>query len=200
MEKIKVIFFDWGGVLIKFPPHQTVKYWAKYLGIDHNSLLSFYERHKKKLWKGTWSQDFFWRRVSKKLKISFPKRRTLFEDAFSEAYKENKNIFSIAKNLYKKGYKLVLITNSEIPATNYFKRKNYNIFSKIFVSININMIKTEKQFYKYLLKKLKVRSEEALLVDDKTYCTSIAKSVGINTILFKNGRQLKRDLKKLVIK
>lgn len=193
---IKAVIFYWGGVLIKFPPDQTVQYWAKYLDINPHRLKLFYEQKKKELWKGTLSQKKFFELVDQKFHCHKPRRKRLFEDSFDEAYLEQNEVFNIAHQIRKKGYRLALISNSEIAANKYFRRKKYSIFEHIIISINENIIKTEERFYHLTLKRLHLQPEEVLFIDDKQYCIKVAKAVGMNVILFKNAAQLKRTLKK----
>src|SRR3989338_4466993 len=97
---IKVVIFDWGGVLIKFPTDKTVKYWASYLGISSKKLMDFYEVKKKDLWRGTLTQAKFFELVSERFGCLKPKKKHLFEDAFDEAYSEEKEVFDIAKKVH----------------------------------------------------------------------------------------------------
>lgn len=90
---------------------------------------------------------------------------------------------------------MALISNSEIAANKYFKRKKYSIFEEIIISINEGITKTEERFYHLTLKRLNLKPEETLFIDDKQYCVDVANKVGMNVILFKNITQLKRALK-----
>lgn len=99
---IKAVIFDWGGVLIKFPPNQTVKYWAKYLGINNLKLKLFYEQHKKELWKGTLTQEKFFNLVAEKFNCAKPRRSVCLKIHSTKLIANKKKSLILPRKLKRK--------------------------------------------------------------------------------------------------
>ncbi len=76
----------------------------------------------------------------------------------------------------------------------YFHEKKYGFFDvKVFSCIE-GVIKPDRKIYEITLKKLGVKPEEVVFVDDKEENVKAAQDIGINTILFKNSEQFKKEL------
>ncbi|MDD3481058.1 MAG: HAD family phosphatase, partial [Patescibacteria group bacterium] len=69
-----------------------------------------------------------------------------------------------------------------------FKKEN------IFVASEIGFVKPHKEAFEYVLKRLNVKPIESVFVDDSAINVEGAKKLGINGILFKNIKQLKKEL------
>ena len=69
-------------------------------------------------------------------------------------------------------------------------------FDRIFVSTKMHLAKPDRQAYTYVLKQLKVKPSEALMVDDRIENIRPARQIGMQGIVFKNSRQFARELKK----
>ena len=59
------------------------------------------------------------------------------------------------------------------------------------------MHKPQKEIFELAVKQSKVKGEECVFIDDRAEYFSVAKSVGMKTIEFKNVSELILDLKKL---
>ena len=98
--------------------------------------------------------------------------------------------------LKKSDLKLALISNSSNFSINLVKEntKLLELFDQTVFSYNINTIKPDTKMFLTLLKMTNLKSEEVLYIDaDKSDC-KIAKSLGINVIVYKDFDQLKKDL------
>jgi putative hydrolase of the HAD superfamily len=60
------------------------------------------------------------------------------------------------------------------------------------------MRKPELKIYRLTLKKLKVKPEECIFIDDKEKNLKPAKKLGIKTVLAKNPKQVIRDVCKIL--
>ena len=76
------------------------------------------------------------------------------------------------------------------------KFKLSKLFPHIIYSYEVGMDKLNPEFFKIVLNKFKVKPEECLYIDDWPDYLNTAKQMGMNTILFKDNEQLKRDLRK----
>ena len=57
-----------------------------------------------------------------------------------------------------------------------------------------------KKIYLEVLKKLKVKGDECVFIDNEERNIKTAKSLGMKTILFKSMRQLRKELRELLRK
>ena len=142
------------------------------------------------------------------------------KDFFSLAQKEigkDKPIFDIAKNILFKLYyvknnnviesikenypyvKIIIATN-HITFIKDFINNNFNtsLIDDVIVSADINMIKPNDDFYKYILKKHKLKSKEVLFLDDSLINVEGAIKVGFNAIKVDNGMDLVNEIEKII--
>jgi HAD superfamily hydrolase (TIGR01549 family) len=107
-------------------------------------------------------------------------------------------LFPLLKELKKK-YKIALLSNTTYQLGERIKKSKLKYyFDKLFFSYELKAIKPDPKTFKAVLSYFKIRPSEALMIGD-TYLDDVvsAKKLGINAIHFKNGAQLKRDLKKM---
>ena len=182
---IKAVVFDSGGVLVNNV--NTKKFWS-------NSKKSL--KLRKNFGIGKISTKEFIGKGSVLLKMS---KKDFFKK-YKEAYDKitlHKEVFKIYKKINIDKY--VLSDNNPIH-TRYTKRDYKEIFEiskKTFLSQKIGMRKEKIKTFKYVIDKIKTNPKEVLMIDDEKSNLKNAKKIGIKTILYKNPKQLKKDLKKL---
>lgn len=191
---IKAIILDWGGVLIDDPVPGFIAYCSKYLKVSEEEFRKAIPKFHFDFARGIISEGVFWKKVCSKLKISEPSIPSLLGKAFRAVYSEKSDILSIASSLKENGYKIALLSNTEVPMMNYFYEKQYQIFDVAVFSCIEGIIKPDRRIYEITLKKLDVRPQEAVFVDDKEENISSARKIGINTVLFKDSTQFRKEL------
>jgi len=96
--------------------------------------------------------------------------------------------------------KIALFTNSlGMMAMEVLKKRRLTgkkFFDRIFISTKMHMAKPDKKAYEYVLKQLKVKPSEALMVDDRIENILPARKIGMNGIIYKNSKQFAAELKK----
>lgn len=70
------------------------------------------------------------------------------------------------------------------------------LFDRVFVSSQIHFAKPDRAAYRYVLRKLRVKPREALMVDDRLENIRGARKAGMQGIVYKNSRQFRRELKR----
>ena len=195
---IKAIIFDYGGVIAK-EGHLGAfckKFSSKYK-VDSKEFYSMII----KLWNNAKIDKIpskkFWQDSANYLNINENKLR---KDVL-KFFKENKNILKLIKKL-KPNYKLAILSNQirDWLEEEVKRLKLDKIMDEISGSYDAKIAKPNIKFYKDLIKKLKVKPEEAVLIENQEKNILPAKKLGINTILIKNISQVKKELKKLNIK
>lgn len=107
----------------------------------------------------------------------------------------NQEMVLLLKQLKDK-YKLGLLTNATTPLFPVvLKQHNLEeLFDTIAISSDIHYVKPEPEAYQYILQKLNVQSQEALMIDGTPRNVEGAKEIGMGGILFQSCEQLRTDL------
>ncbi len=147
------------------------------------------------LMKGKITENKFWKRIIKQNKWDI--KITYFKKAIRDNFKEIKGTKEIIENLKEKGFKLGLLSDHSKEWIHYCNKKfNYHkLFYSTQYSFEVESCKTDSKVFKLLLKKLNENPKNCLFIDDNNKYIKVAKSIGLNTIQFKNPKQLKKELK-----
>jgi putative hydrolase of the HAD superfamily len=124
-----------------------------------------------------------------------PESNSLWGDAFAAVYIPRPELFRWAAQLRKTGCKIAILSNTEKPAIEFFRKQNYDMFDVQVFSCLEGIRKPQMEVYMLTLARLGVSSSQTLFIDDKPDYIAGADRVGINTILFKSVEQLKKNLK-----
>lgn len=73
----------------------------------------------------------------------------------------------------------------------------YTHFNTVFLSYKLKMIKPSKRIYQEVLKKMKLKPNEVLFIDDKESNLKPARELGIKCIQFNNNAQLMTEFKRI---
>lgn len=197
---IKAIYFDWGGVLIDDPAPELITYCAEYLKVSEEEFGRVHRRFEPDFQKGTISEDKLWEKICFELGVPKPKVQSLWGDAVRYVFSEKKEVFALIHSLRRNGYKIGFLSNTEIPAMNFFQEQGYEVFDAVIFSCAEGIRKPERRIYEIALEELGVKPEEAVFVDDKKKNIEGAEKVGMKTVLFKNPDQLKEELTSFLVK
>lgn len=212
-ENYKALIFDIGGVI--FLPKDKKKREFKNLLSSYKELCfllkgismlgeEFWEKSKDiylKSTKGeiTKKQQLVF--LSKILDLSQEKVESLFTKTIRSNIIENKPLYNLITKLKKKCYKLgILSIQQHLSKESLIPKKYKEIFDSMVISCDDNVRKPDLKSFELILKRLKVRPEEALFVDDKQENLDAAKKLEINTLIFKNNKQFFSELKERGIK
>lgn len=195
---IKGIIFDWGGVLIQNPTPLIDKYCSKYLGVSKNMFSKVFEKYNSDFQKGLLPENKLWEKVCAELGVKKPIVPSLWYDAFKYAYKPRNDMFSLASILHEAGYKTGYLSNTEIPAMEFFHEQSYDMFDALVFSCAEGTRKPEPRIYKIALKRLGLRPEDTVFIDDKKENVEGAERIGMVGILFETLQHLNKRLFELL--
>jgi HAD superfamily hydrolase (TIGR01549 family) len=199
-DTIDTIIFDWGGVLIDDPAQGLVDYCADHLDITPERLKPVLDAHLTDFQKLRTSENEMWDNITSELRINAPTVESLWGDAFRDVYKEKEEMFDLAKRLKENGYTVGFLSNTELPAMNFFYEMGYGtIFQSPIFSCAVNKAKPEKDIYLLTAKNLGISPESAVFIDDRTNYLEGAKEAGMETILYESTEQVKTKLTELGI-
>jgi putative hydrolase of the HAD superfamily len=199
MGKIQAIIFDWGGVLIEDPAPGVVKYCAKALGVREEDYKRAWNLYMNDFQIGLVTEQHFWKNMTNHLKTPMPKAGSLWGDAFAAAYVPRQEIFALAARLRKAGCKIAILSNTEKPAVELFHRQKYYMFDVEVFSCLEGTKKPERKIYEVALDRLGTTAGQTLFIDDRQAFIDGAIQAGLETILFRDDNQLKKDLAKFAL-
>jgi len=195
---IKAIVIDVGGVYVKGTRNDVFSYLSKKFKVDlNNSIEYLYTRFNT----GKIDSEEFFKKISNKLKIDKHILKRAWLNAIKIKFKPDKNIEKILKNLKESGYILTTITNTNKFHLNFHRKAgNYKYFTVVIASCEVGLLKPNKKIYLILMKRLKLKPEEILFIDNTEENLITAKRLGMKTITYTNPGNLKKTLSNLHIK
>jgi FMN phosphatase YigB (HAD superfamily) len=220
MEKIRAVIFDWGGVLIEDPAPGSFKYCAKALGVSEEQYRIAFNICMNDFQTGRVTEQQFWQNMTNHLnarlgglsgvvpmscigtkseagrrsRVPMPKAGSLWGEAFAAVYAPRQELFALADRLHKAGYKTAILSNTEKPTVELIHKQKYDAFDVAVFSCLEGITKPDRKIYEITLDRLGTSPAQTLFIDDRQDFIDGAKQVGLQTILFENVRQLRKEL------
>jgi len=211
-KQVRAIIFDIGSVLalskhtlkvIKgkryyLGVHETI---AKKLGISLDQWFDAIDSAYAKSYVGNISRQETLSTISRNLKTTSTKIRKVVVGAYRESFKQNDELYKFAFNLKKQGCKIAILSDQwQLSKEAVVDPKLMKKFNPVIISCDVELRKPDTAIYELTLKKLKCKPEECVFIDNQIWNLKPAKKLGMKTILFKNNKQLFKQLKKLGVK
>ena len=196
--EIKAVIFDLGNVLVNYDVKRAARRFSEAGGISQFRIWAhfFLSRFEQAYTRGEISTMEFYRAASRVFKKPIPYET--FKHYWNDIFWENPGMGRLLCRL-KRRYPLYLISNTNDLHFSYIK-KHFRIlrhFKKRFPSHEVGARKPDLKIYRRVLKKIGLRPEETVFIDDMKKFIAGARRAGMNTIRFKNRKQLIQDLRKL---
>lgn len=199
--RIKAVMFDTGGVLAlgknsswnghKLVPSGVHLDISKKLHISIDQYMDAIDTNYALAIEGKISKDQVMKIFSKNLKVSEDKLRRLYIWAYKKHFVQNKQLFKQAFELKELGYKIGIISDQwYLSKEALMSGKIFSRFNPLIVSCDVGVRKPNPRIYKMAIKKLNLHPSEILFIDNQIWNIKPAKNLGMNTILFKNNKQL----------
>lgn len=197
---IKAIIFDMGGVVVSDPMNLIYEETGRKFNTNPMIVRKKSRPLRIKWMKNEISAEEFWKNLASRLGISdVNSLKNVWKETFVKNVTPNKKTIQIIKRLKDHGYKVALLSNTVKPHANYhMEKKHFDLFSTVFLSYKLRMKKPEKKIYRYVIRKMGVKFEECVFIDDRGKNLEPAKELGMKTILFQSSEQLEKELKKLL--
>ncbi len=194
---ISAVIFDGGGVLIDNAAPGMFSHYASHLGVTEEQFRQVFPKYEIDWAKGKLTEDSFWEKITTDLRVKKPRVESLWLDGYLRAYKEKKEMFLLIKNLKHHGYKVALLTNTEIPIMLHTKKQSWTDFDLFVYSCEIGMRKPDREIYEYTLTNLSVAPDEAVFIDDREENVEAAQRLGMHSIGFESPSQVVCELQKM---
>ena len=201
IHDIKAVIFDLGNVLINYDVKRAARRFSEAGGISQIRIWAhfFLSRFEQAYTRGEISTLEFYRAASSVFKNPIPYET--FKHYWNDIFWENPGMDRLLKRI-KKRYPLYLISNTNDLHFSYIK-KHFGIlrhFKKRFPSHEVGARKPDLRIYRRVLKKIGLRPEETVFIDDMKKFIAGARKAGMHAIRFKTRERLIKDLHKLGIK
>lgn len=198
---IKAVIFDVGGVLHSNEDNFIVKNITTTLGITLNDFRQAAKKYIPLLQTGKINEKKFWVLFTKEACVpnTIPKY-SLWAKVYLLRYKVNYGVIDIAKQLKNKGLQTAILSNSIYVHAQINKKHGiYKPFNTVVLSHEVGIRKPNPKIFQLVLKKLNRQATETVFIDNQKNNIKVAKQFGFKTILFKNEKLLKKELKDLGI-
>jgi len=192
--KIKSIIFDLGGVVMH----------GGYLNFIHHYCLKCLTRQGKKTITalehqvnvGKITERQFYDNIRKIFGVEMTPRQ--MQKIIEDKMQPDKKLLKLIPLLQPA--KVALFTNSigymAVHVLHARRVPTKKLFNKMFFSNTMHLAKPDAGGYHYVIKHLKVKPDQALMVDDRPENIRAAKKAGLQGLLYKNAAQFQRDIKK----
>ena len=211
MTKIKVLIFDIGGVLqlgrYSHHPvdghrllgiHRTI---AIKLNLSLDQYFDAIDTIYAKSIEGKVSEKETLKIMAENLKTTPSKLKTLFIKTYKQHFKFNKLLFRQALKFKKHGYKISILSDQWYLSKRALVSKSFiKKFNPSIISCDVGMRKPNSKIYKLALKKIKTPAKNCIFIDNQEWNIKPAKKLGMKAILFKNNKQLFKELEEFGVK
>jgi putative hydrolase of the HAD superfamily len=124
--------------------------------------------------------------------------RNLFLESYKSNFKINKELYSFAFKLKKKGYRIAILSDQhQISKEVVMPKSKIKHFNPVIVSCDVGVRKPNPKIYILILKQLKLKPQQTVFIDNQSWNLVPAKKLGMHTILFKTNKQLFKQLEKI---
>lgn len=201
MAKIKTVLFDVGDVLIGFSEQSYISWLSRKIDVSEKELVKFIFPLVVSMEYGTMNLNTMEKLFSGY--FGLPKHRLYWIEGWKAVAKSNGDVVDLLLKLSKK-YDIGIITN--VSESRYMEARKMLLgrlekeanMKGIITSYGTGMRKPEPGIYKYTLKKLKIKANETVFIDNMMENVVGARAVGMHAVCYtQDYKKLLRDLKRL---
>ena len=163
---IDTFLFDIGNVLLNFDFQLTARRIAPLCGVPEEEILDRMEDLKIPLETGLLSGDDFLSTAASRLAFRGPTLE--LKRAFQEIFSPNQAAIELAETLALKGYRMVLLSNTNALHAEYFLRE-FPVFSRFkerVFSHEAGVMKPDFRIFRFALETLGLNPEHTFYIDD----------------------------------
>jgi putative hydrolase of the HAD superfamily len=188
LPDVRVIIFDWGGVIEGLPDEAHFAEWEQRLALERGTLRGI-------LWGEMWHQlvigaitnDDFMQHVADRLGLPDAKAALHFVREFYVGDRFNPEVAAAARALQGR-YKIALLTNT-LPGQDDLIRERFglDVYSEFDVYVNsayVGLRKPDPAIFHLALNQLGVAPQQAVFLDDGLRNVDSARELGIHILQF----------------
>jgi len=198
---IKAVIFDLGNVLVNYDIEKAARRFSSASGLTPKEIWKrfFLSKFEQAYTRGELSTREFHKIACKTLGVHIP--LATFSHYWNDIFWENPGMDKLLARI-KKHYPLYLISNTNALHFNHIK-KNFKLlrhFDRKFPSHEVKARKPDVRIYRRVLKKIGLKPQETVFIDDMRTFIAGARKAGMHTIHFKGRPALIKTLRRLGIK
>lgn len=207
MSQIKYIFRDFWWTVAKLDIKDTyLSRIAKLSKMSKNTVAEGYDAGMDKFRRGEIDEKIFRKIIAKHIQLPIHEKcLKIFSTPLCKYALLYKSIVNYVGKLQKLGYKCVIFSDDINPQGSKVREIwRYDYFDDVALSYEIGLSKYDDRknnttkIFRHVLKKYKLRPEEAVFIDDMEGNCAVAENLWIKTVLAQNPRQTIRDIKKVL--
>lgn len=189
----KTIVFDFGGVVANINRRPMLNFISESSGKSYRQVKKDFQSDK--LYEALSSPKSFWEEY-----VGHPLEETwlaTLENTKREIIQPISGMQSLIQKLKGKGFQVALLSNTNPKRARFIETMGgYDLFDPILLSCYLDCKKPQPKVYQSLLNHLAADPSDCLFIDDKRGNVEMAKSLGIDSILFESVEQLQAELEK----
>jgi len=195
MQEIKAVIFDAGGVLLK----GTARHFHAAVGKRLCAKPAIKKAGRIPLYKQINLGKISLKEMLEKIypKASKKQKKEILL-LWNEAWPTDKAMVALVKKLQKQYIVSMISNNDPVHEKRMRKEGVLALFEKPVLSHRVGLLKPDKKIFVLALKRLGLKAQECVFIDDTKRNTAVAKKLGFKAIHFKNKQQCENELKKLL--
>jgi putative hydrolase of the HAD superfamily len=200
---IKAVIFDYGNVIDKWDNEiflkKAVEESDKSYEYINELIFGKFKLHYH-FETGKISPEDFFNKIKKECNLSITKEE-FYNDFTSRLFEIIKPTTELIKKL-KKNYKIGLLSNTSKIDFEYKMKKleEFSLFDSVTLSFELGHKKPDKEIYLDALKKLNLKPDGCVYIDDIKEYSDAASKIGMHGIHYTSHENLIKELKKLNVK
>lgn len=200
-RKIKIVFFDFGGVFVSRTSKPTFRLAARLTRTSPEAISDRFFAHCAAHQVGRERLIDCWNRINGELGVPARKISAISKQlvlSYKRFAKPRQAVFALVRALKQKGVRVGLISDTceEHAAINQ-RAGWYRYFDPLILSHRVGMKKPGTAIFRLALRRASAKPRESVFIDDHEFNIEPAKRLGFHVIHFKNARMLRRELRKL---
>lgn len=193
-KKIKAVVFDLGGVLVHGGYLDFIRHYClECLTSSGKKEIAYLERQVNL---GKITENQFYRDIQKVFGVHLAPEQ--MHNLIVHKMKTDKKLVHLIPKLRRS--KVILFSNSlGHMATEVLRLRRIptrKLFRRVFISSVMHMVKPDRDAYRYVLRQIKVKPSEALMVDDRMENIRGARKAGMQGLVYKNFSQFRKAIAK----
>ena len=197
---IKAIISDLGKVVVDYDHRKSTRLLSQKSALTEKEMYDF-------IYMSKMDTKFDTGRLTPKALYEHIRRSTGLKMPFAEFKRVFSDIFSLKKDtaelyasLKKKGLRFCLLSNTNVLHYEWCKKRFpfLSFFEHTVLSYKTGVMKPHPRIYMEAVKKLGLKKEECVYVDDFPELAEAAELLGLHAVHFRDAGQLKKELNRLL--
>lgn len=194
-EPYSAVAFDFGGVVAKASRSRMAAFFTTHLCIDESELRLAFGDMRAYVAEGG-SEKLYWEEYARSRGLQLPDDWfNQFENVLREAIVEIPGTIELVKELQRQGYRTAMLSDvTQYQAMIIRKMGYYDLFYPVVLSCDLGVEKPNPEAFHALLRALHLPGSAVLFIDDKEENVEAARREGIDSIIFINPEQIRKEL------